>query len=72
VRSAEEVTMFVPEPFARFEPQSVAPLSARGIPGLAAVLAIGFALFVVMLAAAPGFTRICPAPHAGTPVHLAR
>jgi len=36
------------------------------------VLTVALALFVVMLAATPGITRICPAPRAGTPVHLAR
>jgi hypothetical protein len=35
-------------------------------------LAVGLVLFVVMLAATPGITRICPAPRAGTTVHLAR
>jgi hypothetical protein len=64
--------MYLSEPFARVEPQSVAPLSVPGIPALAAVLAIGLALFVVMLAVTPRITRICPAPRAGTPVHLGR
>jgi hypothetical protein len=72
-RSAEEITMFVPEPFTRFESQSVARVSVpAGLPALAAVLAVGLVLFVVMLAATPGITRICPAPRAGTTVHLAR
>jgi hypothetical protein len=35
-------------------------------------LAVALALFVVLLAATPSITRICPAPRAGTPVHLAR
>jgi hypothetical protein len=36
------------------------------------VLAVSLVLFVMMLAATPGITRICPAPRAGTPVHLGR
>jgi hypothetical protein len=36
------------------------------------VLAVALVLFVAMLAATPRITRICPAPRAGTPVHLAR
>jgi hypothetical protein len=72
-RSAEEITMFVPEPFARFESQSVARVSVpAGLPALAAVLAVGLVLFVLLLAATPGITQICPAPRAGTPIHLAR
>jgi hypothetical protein len=35
-------------------------------------LAIGLVLFVFLLAGTPGIIRICPAPRAGTPVHLAR
>jgi hypothetical protein len=65
--------MFVSEPFTRFESQSVAPVSVpAGLPSLAVVLAVALVLFVVMLAATPGITRICPAPRAGTPVHLGR
>ena len=65
--------MFVSEPFSHFESHSVAPVSVpAGLPGLATVLAIGLVVFVVLLAATPGITRICPAPRAGTPVHLAR
>lgn len=65
--------MYVSEPFIHFESQSVAPFSAPvGLRPLAAVLAIGLVLFVVLLAATPAITRICPAPRAGTPVHLAR
>ena len=65
--------MFVSEPFAHFVSQSVSPVSvAAGLRPLAAVLAIGLVLFVVLLAATPAITRICPAPRAGTPVHLAR
>ena len=65
--------MYISEPFVHFESQSAAPESAlAGLLGLAAVFAIGLALFIVMLAATPGITRICPAPRAGTPLHLAR
>lgn len=65
--------MFVSEPFIRSESQSLAPVSVpAGRSSLAAVLAVGLVLFVVLLAATPGITRICPAPRAGTPVHLAR
>lgn len=65
--------MFVSEPFIRSESQPVASGSVpAGLLSLAAVLAVGLVLFVVMLAATPGITRICPAPRAGTPVHLAR
>lgn len=65
--------MFVSEPFIHSEPQSLASVSiSAGRSSLAAVLAIGLVLFVVLLAATPGITRICPAPRAGTPVHLAR
>lgn len=65
--------MYVTEPVIRFESQPVAARSApAGLPSLLAVLTVALALFVVMLAATPGITRICPAPRAGTPVHLAR
>jgi hypothetical protein len=64
--------MFVSEPFIRFESQSAPVSLPAGLPSLAAVLALGLVLFVVMLAATPGITRICPAPRAGTPIHLAR
>ncbi len=65
--------MFVSEPFIHSESQSLASVSiSAGRSSLAAVLAIGLVLFVVLLAATPGITRICPAPRAGTPVHLAR
>jgi len=65
--------MLVPQPFTRFESHPVADLSVpTGIPGLATVLAIGLVVFVVMLVASTGITHICPAPRAGTPVHLAR
>lgn len=65
--------MFVAEPFIRSESQSFAPVAVpAGRSSLAAVLAVGLVLFVVLLAATPGITRICPAPRAGTPVHLAR
>ena len=65
--------MFVSEPYIRFESRSVAPVSVpTGLPSLAAVFAVALVLFVVMLAATPGITRVCPAPRAGTPVHLAR
>lgn len=65
--------MFVSEPFIHSESQWVAPVSGpTGLPALASVLAIGLVVFVVLLAATPGITRICPAPRAGTPVHLAR
>ncbi len=65
--------MFVSEPFIHSESLSLAPVSARaGRSSLAAVLAVGLVLFVVLLAATPGITRACPAPRAGTPVHLAR
>lgn len=65
--------MFVSEPLIRFESQPVAPVSVpAGLPALATVLAIGLVVFVVLLAATPGITRICPQPRAGTPVHLAR
>jgi hypothetical protein len=72
-RSSEEITMFVPEPFIRFESRSVTPVSVpAGLHSLAAVFAVALVLFVVMLSATPGITRICPAPRVGTPVHLAR
>jgi hypothetical protein len=65
--------MFVSEPFIRLESPSLAPVSVpAGHSSLAAVLAVALVLFVVLLAATPGITRICPAPRAGTPVHLAR
>lgn len=64
--------MFVPAYFSRFQSHSVARVSVPALPGLAAALAIGLVVFVVMLVATPGITRICPAPRAATPVHLAR
>jgi hypothetical protein len=65
--------MYVTEPVIRFESHQVASRSApAGLPSLLAVLTVALALFVVMLAATPGITRICPAPRAGTPVHLGR
>ena len=65
--------MFVLEPFIRFESRSAVPVSVRdGLSSVAAVLAVALVLFVAMLAATPGITRICPAPRAGSPVHLAR
>lgn len=65
--------MYISEPFIRFESPVVSPVSVpAGVRSLAAVFAVAITLFVVLLAATPGITRICPAPHAGTPVHLAR
>jgi hypothetical protein len=65
--------MFVSEPFIRSESPSLASVSVpAGGTSLAAVLAFALVLLVVMLAATPSITRICPAPRAGTPVHLAR
>jgi hypothetical protein len=65
--------MFVSEPFSHFESRSVAYFSApAGLPSLAAVFTVALVLFVVMLAATPQITRVCPAPRAGTPVHLGR
>jgi hypothetical protein len=65
--------MFVSEPVIQFESPSVARVSVpEGLRSLAAVLALALVLFVVMVAATPGITRICPAPRSGTPVHLAR
>jgi hypothetical protein len=65
--------MYVTEPFIRFESQSAAQSSAAaGLLSLAGVLAVSLVLFVMMLAVTPGITRICPAPRAGTPVHLGR
>jgi hypothetical protein len=73
LRSAEEITMFAFEPFARFESQSVARVSVPdGLPALAAVLAVGLVVFVLLLAATTGISQICPAPRAGTPIHLGR
>ncbi|MBV8218899.1 MAG: hypothetical protein JO325_10575 [Solirubrobacterales bacterium] len=43
-----------------------------GLRSLVAVLALAITLFVVLLAATPAVTRICPAPRAGTPIHLGR
>ena len=65
--------MFVSEPFIRFESPATAPVSIpAGIRSLVAVLAVAIVLFVAMLAVTPGITNLCPAPRAGTPVHLAR
>lgn len=67
--------MFISEPFTRFESPTVAPVPVRvpaGFRSLVAVFAIAITLFVVMLAATPVITQICPAPRAGTPVHLGR
>jgi hypothetical protein len=65
--------MSISQPFISFESPTMA---ARAIPAgfssLTAVFALAAVLFVVMLAAAPGITRICTPPRAGTPVHLAR
>jgi hypothetical protein len=65
--------MFVAEPFIRFESPTF-PLAPdpRGLRSLAAVFVVALVLFVTMLAATPSIIRICPAPRAGTPVHLAR
>ncbi|HTT26997.1 MAG TPA: hypothetical protein VMG37_01195 [Solirubrobacteraceae bacterium] len=72
-RAAEEVTMFISEPFIRFESPAVAPVRvSAGFRSLAAVFAVAITLFVVLLAATPAITGICPAPHSDTPVHLAR
>jgi hypothetical protein len=72
-RAAEEVTMFVSEPFIRFESPAVAPVSVpAGIRSLVAVLMVAIVLFVAMLVATPSIVRLCHAPRAGTPVHLAR
>jgi hypothetical protein len=66
--------MFISEPLPQFT-AATAP-QARQVPAglaqLAAVLAVALTLLVVMLAVTPGITRICPAPRAHTPVHLAR
>ena len=65
--------MFISEPFIRFESPAVSPLPVpAGLRSLAAVLAVALVLFVAMLSVTPGITRLCPAPRAGTPVHLAR
>jgi hypothetical protein len=65
--------MLISEPFSHFESRSVASVSGpAGLPSLVAVLGVALVLFVVMLAVTPRITRICPAPRAGTPVHLAR
>lgn len=65
--------MFISEPFIRFESPAASPVSvASGLGSLAAVLAVALVLFVAMLALTPGITRVCPAPRAGTPVHLGR
>ena len=65
--------MYVSEPFIHFESPSVAPVSApAGLRSLLAAFAVALVLLVAMLVATPGITRICPAPRAGTPVHLAR
>jgi hypothetical protein len=65
--------MYISEPFIRFESPALSPLSVpAGIRSLLAVFAAALVLFVAMLAITPGITRVCPAPRAGTPVHLAR
>ncbi|MBV9803408.1 MAG: hypothetical protein JO130_09470 [Solirubrobacterales bacterium] len=65
--------MYVYEPFARFEPTTVAVVSLPSrLRSVAAVLASALVLFVAMLVATPGITRVCPAPRAGTPIHLGR
>ena len=65
--------MYISEPFIRFESPAVSPVSVPSRLGsLAAVLAVALVLFVAMLALTPGITRVCPAPRAGTPVHLGR
>jgi hypothetical protein len=65
--------MFISEPFIRFESPAVPPVAvSAGFRSLAAVFAIAITLFVILLAATPAITRICPAPRAGTPVHLGR
>ncbi len=65
--------MFVSEPFIRFESPAVSTVSVpAGVRSLVAVLAAALVLFVAMLAVTPGITRVCPAPRAGTPVHLGR
>ncbi|HEX4279727.1 MAG TPA: hypothetical protein VHZ27_03110 [Solirubrobacteraceae bacterium] len=65
--------MFISEPFIRFESPAASPVSVpSGLGSLAAVLAVALVLFVAMLALTPGITRVCPAPRAGTPVHLGR
>jgi hypothetical protein len=69
----EEITMYVAEPVIRFESQPVASRSVpAGLTSLLAVLSLALVLLVIMLAVTPGITRICPAPRAGTAVHLAR
>jgi hypothetical protein len=65
--------MYITEPFISFESQPVASRSApAGLTSLLAVLSLALLLFVIMLAVTPRIARICPAPRAGTPVHLAR
>ncbi len=65
--------MYVYEPFARFESPTVAAVSVPAqFRSAAAVLSIALVLFVAMLVATPGITRICPAPRTGTPIHLGR
>ena len=65
--------MFVSEPFIRFESPAVSPVSVpAGLRSLVAVLTVAVVLFVAMLALTPGITRVCPAPRAGTPIHLGR
>ena len=65
--------MFISEPFIRFEAPAVSPLPVpAGLRSLAAVLAVALVLFVALVAVTPAVTRLCPAPRAGTPVHLAR
>jgi len=51
----------------------VSPVSVpAGLRSLVAVLTVAVVLFVAMLALTPGITRVCPAPRAGTPIHLGR
>jgi len=66
--------MFISEqPYTRFESPSPARIPVpSSISSLAAVFAIALVLFVAMLTVAPAIARICPAPRAGTPIHLAR
>ena len=63
--------MFVSEPFFRFESPAVVPVRP-GLRSVVVVFAIALVMFMALLVATPGITRICPAPRAGTPVHLAR
>ena len=64
--------MFISEPLLPQFTSPAVPQVPAGLAQLAVVLAVALTLFVVMLAVAPAITRICPAPRAHTPVHLAR